>query len=43
MFSKTGQFTSAIYSVFRKKDEILYNKPKYLKVNHFPFLEVSLF
>lgn len=41
MFSKAGRFTSEKYSVFRKKDEILENKPKYLKVSHFPTFEMA--
>lgn len=35
MYSKTGKFTTEIYSVFRRKEEILYGKPKYLKVKRF--------
>lgn len=35
MFSKTGKFTSSVYSVFKKKEEILFNRPKVMKITHF--------
>jgi hypothetical protein len=41
MFSKAGKFTSQKYSVFQKKDEILQDKPKYLRVSHFPQFEMN--
>jgi len=41
MFSKTGRFTNELYSVFQKKNEILHDQPKYLKVSVFPSLAVS--
>ena len=31
MFSKAGRFTSEKYIVFQKKDEIINNKPRYIK------------
>lgn len=44
MFSKVGRFTSEKYIIFQKKDEILYNKRKFLKVSSLPNLDiVSLF
>lgn len=42
MYSKTGMFTSSLYSVFRKKDEIIRNNPKYLKVSAFPSFDIDL-
>ena len=41
MFSKPGKFTSQKYSVFHKKDEILQDKPKYLRVSHFPQFDMN--
>lgn len=41
MLSKAGKFTSEKYAVFRKKDEILWGKPKYLKVSHFPQFDMA--
>jgi hypothetical protein len=31
MFSKAGRFTSEKYIIFQKKEEILLNKPRYVK------------
>lgn len=31
MFSKAGRFTSEKYIIFQKKEEILFNKPRYVK------------
>lgn len=42
MYSKTGLFTNELYSVFRKKEEILNKKRKFMKVDLFPTLEVSI-
>lgn len=42
MFSKTGKFTSSIYSVFKKKEEILFNRPKVLKLGHFFGSDIDL-
>ena len=42
MYSKTGKYTSSLYSVLKKKDEILFNKPKFLKVSLFPTFDVDL-
>lgn len=42
MYSKSGRFSSSLYSVFRKKDEIISNNPKYLKVSTFPAFDVDL-
>jgi hypothetical protein len=39
MFSKAGRFTSEKYIIFQKKDEILFNKRKFLKVASLPELE----
>ena len=33
MFSKTGRFTSEQHGIFRKKEEILLNKPKKFRVD----------
>ena len=41
MYSKTGRFTNELYAVFRKKEEILHNKPKYLKVANFPTIDLN--
>ena len=41
MFSKAGKFTSQKYSIFRKKDEILQDKRRYLRVSHFPQFEMQ--
>lgn len=41
MFSKSGRFTSQKYAIFRKKDEILQDKRKYLKVSHFPAFDMQ--
>lgn len=41
MFSKAGRFTTEKYSVFRKKDEILLGRPKYLQVSYFPTFEMA--
>lgn len=35
MYSKTGKFTTEIYSVFRRKEEIMHGKPKFLRVKRF--------
>lgn len=32
MFSKAGRYTSEIYMIFQKKNEILYDKRKFYKV-----------
>lgn len=42
MFSKVGRFTSEKYIIFQKKDEILYNKRKFLKVSNLPNLDSVL-
>jgi hypothetical protein len=42
MYSKTGRFTSSLYSIFRKKDEIMTNNPKCLKVSTFPAFDADL-
>jgi hypothetical protein len=42
MFSKAGKFTSEKYIVFQRKDEILYNKPRYHKANFMPDVPVDL-
>jgi len=45
IFSKTGKFTSSVYySVFKKKDEILFNRnrPKAMKITHFFGNEVDI-
>ncbi len=42
MLSKIGKFTSEKYSVFRKKDEILCGKPKYLRVSQFPQFQENI-
>lgn len=36
MFSKAGKFLNENYSVFRKKHEILLDKPKYQHVSYYP-------
>lgn len=41
MFSKGGRFTSLVYPIFRKKNEILENKPKFRRVSNFPVFEVK--
>ncbi|KAL4504067.1 hypothetical protein ABPG72_022697 [Tetrahymena utriculariae] len=38
MFSKAGRFTSEKYIIFQRKDEILYNKKRVLKVSSYPSL-----
>jgi len=41
MFSKSGRFTSEKYIIFQKKDEILNNQRKFLKVTALPHLKVD--
>lgn len=43
MFSKVGRFTSEKYIIFQKKDEILFNKRKFLKVSTLPNLDLVFF
>lgn len=40
MFSKAGRFTSEKYIIFQKKDEILNNQRKFLKVTSLPHLKM---
>jgi len=41
MFSKGGRFTSEKYIIFQKKDEILTNSRKFLKVTSLPHLKMD--
>lgn len=41
MFSKAGRFTSEKYIIFQKKDEILNNQRKFLKVTSLPHLKME--
>ena len=41
MYSKRGRFTNELYAVFRRKEEILHNKPRYLKVASFPTIDLN--
>jgi len=43
MFSKGGRFTSEKYIIFQKKDEILTNSRKFLKVTSLPHLKMVTF
>ena len=36
MFSKAGKYTTQMHNIFIKKDEILYDKRKKLKVSSVP-------
>jgi len=41
MFSKAGRFTSEKYIIFQKKDEIINNQRKFLKVTSLPHLKMD--
>ena len=43
MFSKVGRFTSEKYIIFQKKDEILHNKRKFLKVSNLPNIDIVIY
>lgn len=40
MFSKVGRFSSEIYPVFSRKDDILFGKRKFIQVSNFPAFDV---
>lgn len=42
MFSKTGRITTEQHTIFNRKNNILDNKLKYLKVSNFPAFERDL-
>lgn len=42
MFSKTGRVTTELHTIFTRKDQILENKLKYLKVSSFPAFDKDL-
>lgn len=39
MYSKAGRFTTEKYIIFQRKDEILHNKKRVMKVTSAPYLE----
>lgn len=41
MFSKAGRYTSEKYMIFQRKDEILYNKKRVMKIGSTPSLGIQ--